>query len=149
MTTKETAAAIASKYGTRDPFRLCEALGIILLLEPLGTVRGYYSKSHRFRVIHINQDLPEEKQAFTCAHELGHALMHPNACTPFLREHTFLSVDKLEIEANRFAACLCYPPDLLAEEYSGCSACQISEALDLPLPLINYTLGGNDHVSKI
>ncbi len=140
MTAKETAAAIASKYGTRDPFRLCEALGIILLLEPLGTVRGYYSKSHRFRVIHINQDLPEEKQAFTCAHELGHALMHPNACTPFLREHTFLSVDKLEIEANRFATCLCYPSDRLAEEYDGCTTAQISEILGLPLPLIEYAI---------
>lgn len=140
MTSKETANSLAAKYGTRDPFRLCEALNIIVLFEPLGTVRGYYSKSHRFKVIHINQDLPEQKQLFTCAHELGHALMHPNACTPFLREHTLFSVDKLEVEANRFATCLCYPPNLLAEEYEGCTTTQIAEILNLPLPLIEYTL---------
>lgn len=143
MTSKETANSLAAKYGTRDPFRLCEALNIIVLFEPLGTVRGYYSKSHRFKVIHINQNLPEQKQLFTCAHELGHALMHPNACTPFLREHTLF---KLEVEANRFAACLCYPADYLIQEFEGCSACCIAEALDLPLPLIDYTLGGNNHV---
>lgn len=146
MTSKETANSLAAKYGTRDPFRLCEALNIIVLFEPLGTVRGYYSKSYRFKVIHINQNLPEQKQLFTCAHELGHALMHPNACTPFLREHTLFSVDKLEVEANRFAACLCYPADYLIQEFEGCSACCIAEALDLPLPLIDYTLGGNNHV---
>lgn len=140
MTSKETANSLAAKYGTRDPFRLCEALNIIVLFEPLGTVRGYYSKSHRFKVIHINQNLPEQKQLFTCAHELGHALMHPNACTPFLREHTLFSVDKLEVEANRFATCLCYPPNLLAEEYEGCTTTQIAEILNLPLPLIEYTL---------
>lgn len=140
MTSKETANSLAAKYGTRDPFRLCEALNIIVLFEPLGTVRGYYSKSHRFKVIHINQNLPEQKQLFTCAHELGHALMHPNACTPFLREHTLFSVDKLEVEANRFAVCLCYPSDRLAEEYDGCTTAQISEILGLPLPLIEYAI---------
>lgn len=140
MTSKETANSLAAKYGTRDPFRLCEALKIIVLFEPLGTVRGYYSKSHRFKVIHINQDLPEEKQTFTCAHELGHATMHPNACTPFLRDHTLFSVDRLEVEANRFATCLCYPAELLAEEYDGCTTAQIAEILGLPLPLIEYAI---------
>lgn len=140
MTIKETAERLCKRHHSRNPFELCQALNIIVLYEPLGTVRGYYSKSHRFKVIHINQNLPEQKQLFTCAHELGHALMHPNACTPFLREHTLFSVDKLEVEANRFATCLCYPPNLLAEEYEGCTTTQIAEILNLPLPLIEYTL---------
>ena len=90
--------------------------------------------------IHINCDLDEYQQKFTCAHELGHALLHPDLSTPFLRESTLFSVDKLEVEANRFAACLCYPPNLLAEEYEGCTTTQIAETLNLPLPLIEYTL---------
>lgn len=146
MIIKEKVESLCRRHDTRNPFDLCRSLGIIVLFEPLGTVRGYYSQSHRFKIIHINQDIPEERQLFTCAHELGHALMHPNACTPFLREHTLFSVDKLEVEANRFATCLCYPADYLIQEFEGCSACCIAEALDLPLPLIDYTLGGNNHV---
>lgn len=113
MTIKETAERLCKRHHSRNPFELCQALNIIVLYEPLGTVRGYYSKSHRFRVIHINENLSENQQLFTCAHELGHAVLHPNANTPFLREHTLFSVDKLEVQANRFAVCLTYPSDYL------------------------------------
>lgn len=138
MTSKETAATIATKHGTRDPFRLCKALNIIVLFEPLGTVRGYYSKSHRFKVIHINQNLPEQKQLFTCAHELGHIFLHPHLNKLFMANHTYNVQSKYEQEADKFAACLCYPADVLAEEYDGCTTAQIAEILGLPLPLIEY-----------
>lgn len=140
MTIKETAEHLCRKYCTRNPFDLCQALNIIVLFEPLGTVRGYYSKSHRFKVIHINENLDDERQLFTCAHELGHAILHPDANTPFLREHTLFSVDKLEVQANRFATCLCYPADYLRQEFDGCSICQIAESLCLPMDLIAYSL---------
>ena len=65
--------------------------------------------------IHINQNLNECDAKFTCAHELGHAILHPNASTPFLRSKTFLSVDKLEIEANTFAVDLLIPDDTIVE----------------------------------
>ena len=113
---------------------------IVIQTEPHGIIRGYYSKALRTKFIHINCDLDEYQQKFTRAPELGHALMHPDLSTPFLRESTLFSVDKLEVEANRFAACLCYPPNLLAEEYDGCTTAQIAEILNLPLPLIEYTL---------
>ena len=140
MTIKEMVESLCRRHDTRNPFDLCRSLGIIVLFEPLGTVRGYYSQSHRFKVIHINQDIPEERQLFTCAHELGHAVMHPKANTPFLREHTLFSVNKLEIEANRFAVCLCYPAAYISREFAGCSLCQIADALQLPTDLIDYTM---------
>ena len=65
--------------------------------------------------IHINQNLNKCDAKFTCAHELGHAILHPNASTPFLRSKTFLSVDKLEIEANTFAVDLLIPDDTIVE----------------------------------
>lgn len=65
--------------------------------------------------IHINQSLDEKDAEFTCAHELGHAILHPNASTPFLRSKTFLSVDKLEIEANTFAVNLLIPNEIIIE----------------------------------
>ncbi len=140
MDIKQFVRSLVSENGTFSPFEIAENKGIIIQMEPLGTIRGYYSKALRTKFIHINCDLDEYQQKFTCAHELGHALLHPDLSTPFLRESTLFSVDKLEVEANRFAACLCYPPNLLAEEYEGCTTAQIAEILNLPLPLIEYTL---------
>lgn len=65
--------------------------------------------------IHINHALSEQMQLLTCAHELGHALLHPNANTPFLRNSTMLSVDKMEIEANNFAMELLIDESVLEE----------------------------------
>jgi len=45
-------------------------------------------------------------QRTVCAHESGHAVLHEEVNTLFLRKNTFLSVDRLEIEANTFAAFL-------------------------------------------
>ena len=69
----------------------------------------------RMKQIHINQNLNEQDAKFTCAHELGHAILHPNASTPFLRSKTFLSVDKLEIEANSFAVNLLISDETIIE----------------------------------
>lgn len=140
MDIKQFVRSLAAENRTFNPFEIAENKGIVIQMEPLGTIRGYYSKALRTKFIHINCDLDEYQQKFTCAHELGHALMHPDLSTPFLRESTLFSVDKLEVEANRFAAYLCYPPDLLAEEYDGCTTAQIAEILRIPLPLIEYTL---------
>ena len=140
MDIKQFVRSLAAENGTFNPFEIAENKGIVIQMEPLGTIRGYYSKALRTKFIHINCDLDEYQQKFTCAHELGHALLHPDLSTPFLRESTLFSVDKLEVEANRFAACLCYPPNLLAEEYEGCTTAQIAEILRIPLPLIEYTL---------
>lgn len=84
-------------------------------MEDLGSINGYYNKQFRIKQIHINCNLPEHLQKLTCAHELGHALLHPNSSTPFLRSCTFLSIDRMEIEANKFAVELLLPDDILIE----------------------------------
>lgn len=100
---KKLVRKLSRKHHTRNVFELASALGILVLFEELGSINGYYNKQFRIKQIHINHNLPEHIQILTCAHELGHAIMHPNANTPFLRSSTFLSVDRLEIEANKFA----------------------------------------------
>ena len=94
---------------------MANALKISVFYEESGTINGYYNKPLRMKQIHINQNLNECDAKFTCAHELGHAILHPNASTPFLRSKTFLSVDKLEIEANTFAVDLLIPDDTIVE----------------------------------
>jgi len=106
---------LSKKHGTSDPFELASALNITVLYEELGNINGYYNKPLRMKQIHINCNLDEHMKKFTCAHELGHAILHPNASTPFLRSQTLLSVDKLEIEANTFAVELLIPDEKISE----------------------------------
>lgn len=99
---------LCQKYNTRDPFEIARQKNIIVIYEPLGRINGFYSKSFRQQFIHINSSLDKSAQLFTCCHELGHAIMHPNLNTPFLRAETLFSVDKMEVQANKFAVDLMY-----------------------------------------
>lgn len=72
MDIKGLAEQICKKYNSRDPFEIAEGRNIIVLYEPLGSIRGYYSKSLRQAFIHINQDLERQQALFTCGHELAH-----------------------------------------------------------------------------
>ncbi|MFY2154673.1 ImmA/IrrE family metallo-endopeptidase [Cytobacillus firmus] len=103
MDVKKKVDYLIKKYGTNDPFKLAKWLGIQVVFEELGNIHGYHSKTHRTSVIHINVSLSEPKQLFVCRHELGHAILHPNQNTTFLKSHTYFSTDKLENEANLFA----------------------------------------------
>lgn len=103
MNVKRKVIELVNKYQTNDPFEIAEHLGIIVLHENLGNILGYYSKTYRFKVIHINENSPRNLQLFTCSHELGHAILHPNTNTSFLKSNTYFSADKIEYEANKFA----------------------------------------------
>lgn len=122
---KKLVSKLIRKYHTRNVFDLAKSMGILVLFEDLGSINGYYSKQLRIKQIHINCNLPEYMQTLTCAHELGHAVMHQNANTSFLRSSTFLSVDRLEIEANTFAMHLLLSDEVI-NEHKGYTVEQMS-----------------------
>lgn len=99
---------LIKKHQTCCPFALANELGIIVIHENLGKTLGYYSKHFRTKVIHINENLDQEEKEFVCAHELGHAICHPDSSTPFLKRHTLFSTAKIEQEANVFAMTLLF-----------------------------------------
>ncbi|GAB6425871.1 TPA: ImmA/IrrE family metallo-endopeptidase [Bacillus cereus] len=103
MDIKDYVINIAKKHETTNPFKIARQKDIIVLFENLGNTLGFYSTYKRFKFIHINNEIDEITQRFVCAHELGHAVLHPKSNTPFLRNQTFFSVDRLEVEANTFA----------------------------------------------
>lgn len=128
---------LIKKFKTRDPFEIANNLSITILYEELGTIKGYFCTVARMKFIHINSNLKESCQRFTAAHELGHAILHQKANTPFLRKSTLLSVNKLEIEANKFAV------DLLIsnEEINECETiAQLSAHTGLNEKLIELRL---------
>lgn len=108
MTISEQVDELLKAYNTNCPFKLAKFLGIQIVHEQLGNTLGYYNRRFRVKVIHINENLDEYRKIFVCAHELGHALLHPEANTPFLKTNTFFSTEKIEREANEFAVHLLF-----------------------------------------
>lgn len=102
MDIRREVAYLKRYYKTNDPFEIIKAKNILLLYEELGGIRGYYNLILRQKQIHINCNLEGNQKIYTATHELGHAIMHPKSNTPFLLANTYQSVDRLEIEANKF-----------------------------------------------
>ncbi|MPN22828.1 Metallopeptidase ImmA [bioreactor metagenome] len=139
MWIKETVEKLRKQYDTNDPFQLVSDMGIVLLLEDLGSTLGYYSHCYEHQFIHINNRLSKQQQIITCAHELGHSVLHPNMSTPHLRLSTLFSVDKFELQANRFMVQLLVSDNDLKSLFSdGLGSYQIADIYGVPEYLIDY-----------
>ncbi|MFV9511835.1 ImmA/IrrE family metallo-endopeptidase [Tepidibacillus sp. LV47] len=110
---KQIVEKLVKKHGTNNPFEIASQKGIVLLFEQLGGIYGYHHSFKRINIIHINSELDESTQRFVCAHELGHAVLHPELSTSFLRKNTLFCMDKVEREANEFAVELLLPDDCI------------------------------------
>lgn len=108
------AAKLTDEY-SRDPCYIARSLGIIVNFEPLYRLNGFYNTAYRQKFIHINSQLSHRAQRFVCAHELGHAILHPDNNTHFLRNHTLYPISRYEKEATYFASCLLISDDDLNE----------------------------------
>ena len=95
---------IIKRYKTNDPYKIVEALDVILLFVPLTGVNGFYNYYKRNHIIYINEELNEEEQRTTLAHELGHLFLHKNTNVIYLNTATALNTQKLEREADIFAS---------------------------------------------
>lgn len=122
------------KYKTLDPYELAEAMGIIIHRMELGNTRGFCYTSRRIKQIILNNNLPEWTERFVLAHEIGHLVMHPKHSAPFLQS-TFFSMDKFEIEANKFATELIIPDDELMDMYEY-TVDELSALYGLPREII-------------
>ena len=120
------ANTVANTYGSRNPFTICEELGIeILFLHLDDGLRGSINRIRGQYVVFIHDQLTEHVQYYVCAHELGHFFFHRGLnCTLFDGEY---SRSKYENKADIFACQLLYgePPlfDDPAMTYSQIADC--------------------------
>ena len=142
MDIRREVAYLKRYYKTDNPFDVIRAKNILLLYEELGLINGYYNFVLRQKQIHINCNLKGTQQIFTATHELGHAVMHPKANTPFLLANTYQSVDKLEIEANKFAVEFLIADNILYEylKYQEYTIEQVARLLGYQKELIELRL---------
>lgn len=130
---KTTVNMLIKKHKTNNPFRIAKSKNIEILFMDLGKTYGYYRAYKRIQTIHLNNRLDERTQYFVCAHELGHAILHPRANTSFLKHNTFFSLDKIEVEANKFAVELLMPDKEVYEyESTNLSIYEIGEIYGIP-----------------
>lgn len=108
MEPRRIAESLVRKYGTRDPFRLADELGCIVIRTTLRGVRGFWHHAQRQNIIFIDDSLPDPEARFVCAHELGHVLLHRGYNRIFMDASTYFQTNRQEIEANHFAADLLY-----------------------------------------
>ncbi len=141
----DAANQLKEKYGESDPFRLAQAMNIIVSFESMGTYdgccKGFFVIHKRKKHITINCDLPEILQKVVLAHELGHCVLHTaHAAGAAFHEVTlFDNTDTEEYEANVFAS------ELLLTDESVLSALnddmfffQAASALYVPFELLDF-----------
>lgn len=131
MDIKRTVEKLMRKYNTNDPFKLAEKLNIIVKYDDLGNTWGYFITYKRIKIIHINNNIEEWLQRYTCAHELGHSILHKGVPTPFLKKHTLFSIDKIERQANTFAVELLMPDKVIAQ-YEGYTVHNVADIVGIP-----------------
>lgn len=94
---------LVQKHGTNNPFKIAKEMGIIIIFKDLGHTKGYYKRALRKKVIVLNERLDEFSMKLTCAHELGHAILHSSKHIQFMLDSKFTRKSIYENQANEFA----------------------------------------------
>ena len=105
---------------------LVKRLKITLEEKELGNdVSGFLIVSNDHRIITVNKNNIEKRQNFTIAHEIGHFILHSRTQPLFVDKSprvlfrnsmSSTGEDKMEVEANAFAAALLMPRELIEDQ---------------------------------
>ena len=137
---KASVKYLVQKHGTRDPESIAKGEGINIVYKPYSEgTKGYYININGSKYIVINENLDEYTRQVVLSHELGHAMHHSDHDIYFIREHTFLSTNIYEDEANAFAAELLIDCNDIDEvQLENMSIEQISKYFRVTPELVEY-----------
>ena len=132
------ADALVRSTGTRDPERIAEALGIIVMDVNFEKQKGLYKVILRNRFIFIKSDLSEVMRRIVLLHEIGHDQLHRRLADEFREFQIFdMRGNVMEYEANLFAAQIALPDEEILEYIrSGYDAAQIAMATASDINLV-------------
>jgi formiminotetrahydrofolate cyclodeaminase len=112
-----------------DPVKLLKKLGYQYqqkdLLESYETLDGYFETAGvidtQNKHLSISKNFAPQTINFTIAHELGHAILHPNLVLhrdrPMDGSSVNTTVDFKEWQANKFASCFLMPSKLVKKQF--------------------------------
>ena len=136
-------------HNTRDPFRLAESLGCYVRYISTKKQKGFCTNILNNYFIYINENLSPQMQRMTCAHELGHILLHRDRLArdeqgrfqKIVEMELFDITSETEYEANLFAANLLIDEEeLMRMLYSGSDIVSIASSLDVNVNLLAIKL---------
>lgn len=142
----ESVEEIKRRYDETDPFRLCAAMGILILYQPFGkeenSIKGFFLECCRIRTITLNADLRgTDDERVILAHEMGHAVLHSEKGLHAYRDSSPLDdTRKLESEANLFAAELLLDDDDVLDALSDYGYYGAASSLRVPYQLLGFKL---------
>ncbi|MCD8107064.1 MAG: ImmA/IrrE family metallo-endopeptidase [Oscillospiraceae bacterium] len=132
---------LVSKYQTRDPEEIAEALGVqIMRVFDFKRQKGSFKIILNVPFIFVNGNLSEELQRMVIAHELGHAILHKDICLEtggMLEFELFDMVSQAEYDANIFQATLLIDEnELLDYLHEGYDIVSIAKMLGVNINLL-------------
>ncbi|MFI3228291.1 MAG: ImmA/IrrE family metallo-endopeptidase [Clostridia bacterium] len=151
---EKKANLLVSKFETRDPYKLADALGITILENNFKKQKGVYKVIEKNRFIFIKQDLDPVMKSIVLLHEIGHDQLHRTQAIKAggFQEFNIFEMRniRMEYEANIFAASVSLEDsEVLELAYDGYDIAQIAKALNsdinlLALKLANLKTKGHD-----
>ena len=118
-----------------DPYFICDQQNINVLNDSLGSVLGYYYLERNHQFIVISPDVDEYMRRLICAHELAHALFHPEVNAFY----TLFPIGRYEREANDFAVNLLLMG--AKEEYPDYDLYALARVAGIPRQLLESAFG--------
>lgn len=134
---------LTRKYGTRDPYKICDELGVRIRVKDLGIdMKAYYFYQSRIRNIVLNNRVSTPIQRILVAHELGHDRLHRDIAMlkGFQEVELFDAALPTEYEANIFAAELLIDDNELTELLNDreSSFFGVAQQLYIPSALLDF-----------
>lgn len=146
---------IISKYHDSLPVAvgaIAKDLGINVLKSTMpGSISGEIRETEGITTIKVNRHDTKERQRFTIAHEIAHFLLHRDRISGGIVDDVLYRSrlsDELEREANRLAADIIMPAELVRNELNNCSELKpderhklIAEKAEVSLAAIKIRVG--------
>lgn len=100
--------------GPVDVLSIARDLGLVLMVQPLDSLLGFYVRGDERSGIVINNQIPESLQRFTLAHEIGHHVLgHEGTADDEHALGRFDTSSEVELAAQAFAGSLLMPLPLI------------------------------------
>lgn len=141
----EIVAGLLELYKTNDPYELCDILKIqverISLSNPMlrSEKSIYFRNFYGSEIIYIRDNLHINYERFFLRHELGHAILHPDAVCSCNK--SVINYGQMEKQANYFAFKLT-DLDILPYECEGFSMNQIASYVEMPENVLHQMVEG-------